>query len=157
MTDRLDAVTNRPPDSNPADDFATLLHALTVGRRYAVARYVFLIGAGVASWFAPSVVLRERTTSTTAIICSVLWISCGLTCLISAIRDRRNGEYLGIPGLVLGLVVFAGALFWQAFTRDLVTLPYALFIGSLCASLGKRQAELSALRKADSTIGRPRR
>lgn len=145
-------MTRREDDQEQADDFALLLHALTVGRRWAILRYGFLVAAGVASWFAPSVVLREQTTSTTAQLCSVLWIVCGIACLTSAIRDRRDGEYFGIPGLGLGLVAFAGALAWQAFHHDLVTLPYAFFIASLAASLGKRQAELRALRQANTGL-----
>lgn len=142
-------MTRREEDQQHADDFALLVHALTVGRRWAMARYGFIVAGGIASWFAPSEVFRQQATSTTVAACSVLWIACGITCLVSAVRDRRTGEYLGIPGVMLGLAAFVVALGWDAFHDDPVVLPYAMFLGGLVASLGKRQAELRALRSAD--------
>lgn len=152
MTDRLDAVpTQRQDDQEQADDFAHLLHALTVGRRWAIGRYVFLLAFGATSWAWPSKALSTQATVWAAAVCSVLWVACGLVCLVSAVRDRRDGEYLGIPGIQLGLFLLSGALVWQAVKVDMVALPYAFLTAALVSSLGKRKAELKVLRRADAS------
>lgn len=127
------------------DDYERLLHVLTVGRRWSVVRYTFLIAMGIASLLAPSVVLLEQTTSTATQVCSVLWVACSIACLVSSLRDTRSGEYFGIPGVIMGLGLWGVALLIQAFTVNIITLPYVCLIGALAASLMKRETEVKAL------------
>lgn len=151
MTPEEDAERRRKYD----DELAQLLNVLRVGRRWSIIRYMLIVAVGVASLFAPSTVLLTQTTNTATLICSLLWTGCGLTCLVSVLRDRRTGEFFGIPGLIGGLTLWAAALMIQAFTVTPVTVPYGLALLALAASLKKRETEVRALMTVSDQFGGP--
>lgn len=114
-------------------------------RWWRIGGFFLVVAAGVASFWAPSDVLREQGTPVFLVACSVLWLIGGVMCLVSAIRDRLVGEMLGIPLIGSALGIFAVALWAQGQASDGKTWLYAFIMAAFGAFLGDRWSECKAL------------
>ena len=128
------------------DDVFSVLRDFTRRRLTRVAMYSLLAIGSVISFFAPSQVLLDQTSSELARIWSLGFAVAALTCFIGSLFDRWIFEYIMLPLLSSTLVVFGGAMIAQAQAEDAAKLlPYFCFFVAFALGLIARWRDVQSL------------
>jgi predicted MFS family arabinose efflux permease len=125
-----------------------LIAVLSKGRFARILVYSFIFLGGVFSLIAPSEVMQNSANDLVVKTCSIIWLIGGGVSLIGTLLDHWAEERVMIPLLIPGVVIFAGALFFQSGETGLRLIPYGFMFLVIPALLWYRYEHVKGLLEA---------